>query len=294
MLPALVCLLVAALALPASAGARDKVVSADRTATNLSVFGQGLAWSRTAADGQARLVLRGFGAPADLAVAPLSGLFDPDLGQNRQGSAVVVYPRCAGVSGRNCDIYQFDLAKRRESKVAGASSRRCSEFSPAIWQGTVAFARTGPGDCAGLYVKGERGSALRLDKRVPADVDIRQGRVAYLHIPAPGKTVIRLFTIREGRSRVVITGLRAEGERTRVTSPTFAGRYLYWLFEDLRRDDFTVGRSRGQPGSALQFSDRSFPGAVDSIAVEGRALYYANGKGVHQANRPVPRFAARG
>jgi hypothetical protein len=90
----------------------------------------------------------------------------------------------------------------------------------------------------------------------------------------------------------VIAGLRSQGERTRVTSPTFGGSHLYWLFEDLRRRELTVGRSRGRRDSPLEFLNRPLRGAVDSIAVEGGRLYYANGRGVFEATDPVPRFAA--
>jgi hypothetical protein len=282
-----------ALVLPASAVARDRVVTPDRTATNPSAFGQGLLWSQ-ASGGRARLVLRGFGAPAYVPAPPrMGGLFDPDLGENAEGSVVAVYTRCAGVSGRNCDVYEWNFAQNSESKVAGASSSRCSEFAPSIWQGSVAFARTGPGDCAGLFVKGPRGAALRLDSRVPADTDIREGRVAYLHIPTPQRTVIRLFTIKEGKSRTVVSGLRAEGERTRVSSPVFGGSYLYFLFEDVRRKEFRVGRTRTRANATIQFSNRTLPRKVDSIAVDGRNVFYANGRGIFQATDPVPRFSAR-
>src|SRR6266516_3726694 len=138
----MILLVAVALALPALAAAKDRVISRDRTAANLSAFGQGLVWSRTAPDGRARLVLRGFGAPGDVNVAPLAGgLFDPDLGEDASGGIVAVYTRCAGVSGRNCDVYEFDFARDRERKVPGASSSRCSEFAPSIWQGAIAFAR---------------------------------------------------------------------------------------------------------------------------------------------------------
>jgi hypothetical protein len=118
--------------------------------------------------------------------------------------------------------------------------------------------------------------------------------VAYLHFPSPGKSVIRVFTIKEGKSRIVVSAVRAAGERTQVSSPTFAGRYLYWLLEDRRRHDFTIGRSRAGAASVIEWSDRSLRGTVDSIAVEGRKVYYSNSRGVHQATDPVPIFAARG
>jgi hypothetical protein len=284
----------AASALGAEAAARDRAISHDHTAANVSAFGQGLVWSRTGSDARAHLVLRAFGPPADAAVPPLAGgLFDPDLGEDSTGSVVAVYTRCAALSGRNCDVYQFDFSNNRESKVPGAAGSRCSEYAPSIWQGTVAFARSGPRGCNGLYVKAPRGRALRLDSRIPADTDYREGRVAYL-LAGSKRTVIRLFTIKQGRSIVVVSGLDSAGERTRVSNPTFAGRFLYFLFQDVRRKEFLVARSHAQGNSSVQFSDRTLPRRVDSIAVDGRNVYYTNGRGVFEATGPVPHFGARG
>jgi hypothetical protein len=114
-------------------------------------------------------------------------------------------------------------------------------------------------------------------------------------VPSPNRTAIRLFSFSRsgGGSRVVVAGLRARGERSRVTSPTFAGRFLFFLFEDLRRNDFLVGRSRAERRSALQFSDRKFPGFVDSIALDGRSVYYTNGRGIYRATDPGARFRTR-
>jgi hypothetical protein len=295
LVPAGIAFLLLAASLAASeAFARDRVVSSDRTATNLSAFGQGLAWSREDTGGEAHLVLQSFGAPTDVNVQPLAGgVFDPDLGQDASGATVAVYTRCAGVSGKNCDVYQYDFTRKRESKVAGASTSSCSEYAPSIWEGTVAFARSGSKRCRGLYVKGPKGAALRLNTRIPADTDIRSGRVAYLYAPDSTHTFIRVFEIRRGKSNLVIAGLRAEGERTRVSSPTFSGKYLYFLFEDQRRKQFQIGRSRAHQRSALLFSDRKLTGKPDSIALDGRAVFYTNGRGVFQANDPAPKFTAR-
>jgi hypothetical protein len=296
---ALVLASVTALAWCASALGRDASVSSDRSAANLTAFGSSLAWSREESNGRHRLVsytrLQTLGSqppPADLAVRASSSPFDPDLGVDRKGNPAVVYTRCAGVSGRNCDVYGFD--GKVESKVRGASSSRCSEFAPSIWKGIIAFARSGSRRCNGLYLKG-RGPLLRLDRRIPADTDIRGNRVAYLHAPSSRRTFIRIFSFsREGgRSHVVVAGVRAQGERTRVTYPEFSGRYIYFLFEDLRRDDFLVGRSRVESGSVLEFSQRKLPGFVDSIGVDGNTVYFTNGRGVFQASDPAPRFSAR-
>jgi hypothetical protein len=296
---ALVLISVAAMSWCASAWARDDAVSTDRSATNLTANGPALAWDREAADGKHRLVsftrvsaLLNQPPPADLAVRTSNSLFDADLGVDRRGGPAIVYTRCAGVSGRNCDVYGFD--GKVESKVRGASSSRCSEFAPSIWKGIIAFARRGSRRCNGLYLKG-RGPVLRLDRRVPADTDIRGNRIAYLHTPNANRTTIRMFTLSEmgGGSHIVVAGVRAEGERTRVTNPTFAGGRLYFLFEDLRRDDFFIGRSRGERDSTVEFSDRKLPGFVDSIAVDGATVYYSNGRGIFRASDPRPRFAAR-
>jgi hypothetical protein len=289
----------AVIALAASAWARDTAVTTDRTATNLTAFGAGLAWSREGADRRNRLVsytrvstLGSQPPPTDLAVRPADSLFDPDLGVDRKGKPAIVYTRCTALSGRNCDIYGFD--GKVESKVRGASSSHCSEFAPSIWKGVIAFARSGSKRCNGLYLKG-RGPALRLDKRVPADTDIRGNRIVYLYTPSARRTVIRIFSLSRqgGGSQIVVAGVRAEAERTRVTNPNFSGGYVYFLLEDLRRNGFLVGRSRGERQSVLEFSDRKLPGDVDSIAVDGRTVYYTNGRGVLQVNDPTPKFSPR-
>jgi hypothetical protein len=287
------------LSLVTSAWGKDTSISSDKTAANLTAYGPSLAWSREGSDGKNHLVsytrvatLLTQPPPEDLSVRASSSPFDPDLGVDRKGKPAIVYTRCAGVSGRNCDVYGFD--GKVESKVRGASSSRCSEFAPSIWKGIIAFARSGSRRCNGLYLKG-RGPLLRLDGRIPADTDIRGNRVAYLHAPSANRTVIRIFSFSSqgGQSQIVVAGLRAKGERTRVTYPEFAGRYLYFLFEDRRRNDFLVGRSRGERGSVLEFSRRTLPGFIDSIGVDGQTVYYSNGRGVFQATDPAPRFSAR-
>jgi hypothetical protein len=91
----------------------------------------------------------------------------------------------------------------------------------------------------------------------------------------------------------VITGITTKGERTRLTSPVFSGRYVYWLLEDLRRHTMTVGRSLGAANSTLEWITRRMPGRIDSMGFDGRRLMYANGRGVHEATDPVPKFSAR-
>lgn len=285
--------------LVATAWGKDKAISGDTTATNLSDGGYALVWSRESPVGIHRLVAYDLGVPLlsqpqpkDVEAPTSRSPFDPDVGVTSSGRSVVVYTRCAGVSGKNCDIYRFD--GRAESKVTGASSTRCSEFAPSIWNGIIAFGRSGSKRCNGVYLKG-RGPALRLDKRIPADTDIRGNRIAYLYTPSARRTAIRIITLSRqgGGSQLVVSGVNAEGERTRVTNPTFSGRFLYFLFEDLRRNDFLVGRIRGERQSVLEFSNRKLPGDVDSIGVDRTYIYYTNGRGVLRMDDPAPKFSPR-
>jgi hypothetical protein len=284
-----------ALVLAAPAPGADRKLTGDRTAANVSTHSGGPVWSRVGSDGQARLVQRLRGRNRDLPVAPKAGLFDPDVGTTPRGNMTVVYSRCAGLSGQGCDIWQYDGFDLKESKVRGASSATCSEFAPSVWLGSVAFARTGPGKCNGLYVV-RRGKLRKIDNRVPAETDLRGGRVAYLFIP-PGdafRSQVRVRTLRHKRSRVVVTGFAAEKESYAVSSPVLTSRYVHWLQEDRVRNDFFAGRALLARRPALEFTQRTFPRRVDSIAITRERFYYTNGRGLYLATDPPPIFATRG
>jgi hypothetical protein len=279
---------------PPASGA-DEALTRDPTAANVSTHSGQPVWSRVARDGQARLVQRVRGRNRDLPVAPKAGLFDPDVGTTPRGNFTVVYTRCVGLSGQGCDIWQYDGFDFKERKVQGASTATCSEFAPSVWLGSVAFARTGPGKCNGLYVV-RRGKLRKIDNRVPAETDLRGGRVAYLFIP-PGDTLrsqIRVRTLRHKRSRVIVTGFAAEKESYAVSSPVLTSRYIHWLQEDRVRKDFFAGRALVPRRPALEFTQRTFPGRVGSIAITRERFYYTNGKGLYLATDPPPIFAPRG
>ncbi|HZO60644.1 MAG TPA: hypothetical protein VFB51_13210 [Solirubrobacterales bacterium] len=290
-----VVLFAAALVLAAPAVGADEVLTRDRTAANVSTHSGQPVWSRVGRDGQARLVQRLRGRNRDLPVAPKAGLFDPDVGTTPRGNMTVVYSRCAGLSGQGCDIWQYDGFDLKERKVRGASTASCSEFAPSVWLGSVAFARTGPGRCNGLYVV-RRGKLRKLDVRVPADTDLRGGRVAYLYVP-PGDTFrsyLRVRNLRDKRSRLIVTGFAAERESYGISSPVLTGRYVHWLQEDRVRNDFFAGRALVGRRPVLEFTQRTFPGRVDSIAITRERFYYTNGRGLYLATDPQPIFAARG
>jgi hypothetical protein len=286
---------VAAVGAPPSARAADRVVATDPTATNVSAHNTQVVWSSLGRDGRARLVRLIRGSPRNVPVRPKDGLFDPDVGTSRRGNEVIVYTRCAGLSGQGCDVWRYDDSTRKERKVPGASSGRCSEFAPSVWLGTVAFARTGPGDCPGLYVV-RQGRLRRLEGRVPAQTDIRGSTVAYLYTRAgdPAISSVRVRSIYGSRSRRVVSGLNAERESYRVLSPELDGRFVYWLQEDRVRHQFFSGRGLARRESALEFTARTFPGRVTSIAVALGRVFYTSGPGVFEATSPELGFAPRG
>lgn len=286
--------LAAALGAAPAAHAADRLITRDPTAANVTSHGgsANVVWARVGSDGRSRLVQRIRGRNRDLPVRPKAGLFDPDIGTNAQGQRVIVYTRCAGLGGRNCDIWQYNVAERRESKVPGASTAGCSEFAPSVWIGAVAFGSSGPGRCNGLYIVRRR-TRLRLDDRVPAETDLRAHRVAYLHIPPndTSRTFLRIRGARGGKSRVVVTGFAAEGESYRVSNPVLESRWVYWLQQDQVRNEFFAGRANAIRSSVLEFTSRLFPGAVDSLAVARAGVFYTNGQGLYLATDAT--FAAR-
>jgi hypothetical protein len=280
--------LLAAIALaawPAAGAHADVAITTDRTAANVSGHHGQLVWSRVGKDGRARLVRNTGSGNEDVRVPPKSGgLFDPDTGTSHGGHQIIVYTRCAGVSGAGCDVWLYNDGTRREHKVAGASSATCSEYAPSVWIGRVAFARTGPGECPGLYVV-RRGRVRRLDTRTPSQTDLRGTRVTYL-ITAAKRTTIRVRSLYGGQSRRVVSGFAAQKESYRVTSPALDSRYVYWLQEDRIRDEFFSGRGLSARAAPLEFTAQTFPGRVDSIAVRDGLLFYANGRGVFEATNP--------
>jgi hypothetical protein len=161
-----------------------------------------------------------------------------------------------------------------------------------VWIGTVAFGRSGPGRCNGLYVA-RRGRATRLDDRVPAETDLRAHRVAYLHIPPndTSRSFLRIRGARGGKSRVVVTGFAAEGESYRISNPVLESHSVYWLQQDQVRNEFFAGRANAIRSSVLEFTSRLFPGAVDSLAVARAGVFYTNGQGLYLATDAT--FSAR-
>ena len=227
---------------------------------------------------------------------PKAGLFDPDLGTNAQGHRVIVYTRCAGLSGqqlRRLAVRRGATAASR--KVPGASTAGCSEFAPVGLdrRGRVRAQRAG--EVQRPLHRAAR-TRLRLDERVPAETDLRAHRVAYLHIP-PGdttRTFVRVRGARGGKSRVVVTGFAAEGESYRVSNPILDSRYVYWLQQDQIRNEFFAGRANAirQLGARVHATACSRARSTRSRS-PARGIFYTNGQGLYLATDP-PRRSPRG
>ena len=90
---------------------------------------------------------------------------------------------------------------------------------------------------------------------------------------------------------MVVTGFAAEGESYRVSNPILDSRYVYWLQQDQIRNEFFAGRANAIRSSVLEFTNRLFPGTVNSLAVARAGIFYTNGQGLYLATDAT--FAAR-
>jgi hypothetical protein len=169
--------------LGAAPGARgDVTIATVANETPVSFFAGRLAWSAfdPARNGYV-LMTQAAGSTSVVPVKPRGVPFDADLGPDEQGDTVAVYSRCgqepAGRAipqwrtGRGCDIFKFNFATGRETRVAAANGARSSEFLPTIWATRIAFARVyerrkgKAGDRAYLYARSVlgAGSSVRLE-----------------------------------------------------------------------------------------------------------------------------------
>jgi hypothetical protein len=167
----ILCVLLTATAVPSSAGADDVVASLTR-GTPISAFGGALAWSYydAATDRYALVVQRG-GRSERAPVANAGRPFDVSLGPDVHGRVVGLYTRCRRAT-TGCDVYRYDVASRRERKVAAVSSPDMDEAWPAQWRDRVTFVRR-----ARTYVmsgydhrpdpRGKRGGGVLMDCDVP-------------------------------------------------------------------------------------------------------------------------------
>jgi hypothetical protein len=219
----LVSVSLAAFMLPAAQAAADEVIGTVTRPTPVSAHAGRIVWSAYEPAQQAFfLTQRIGGVTSRMPVRPRSVPFDADLGPDVNGETVAAYSRCAREPrprdprignviaqmpdwsrGRGCDLYRFDFATGRETRIATANSPGASEFLPSVWKATVAFARVYErkrglkGERAYLYARPIAGAARsrrliagsRSDLRFCTAVRPRR----CTRIVEPGPTALDLF-----------------------------------------------------------------------------------------------------
>lgn len=240
---------------------------------------------------------------SDAPVASSDHPFDPDLGPAGRGRVVAVYERCRK-GFRSCDLYRLDVASGRERKVRAVSTRGGSEFGASVWGERYAFVRESRSR-EGLFTA-TRGRVRFLTGSDVLETDVRRRTIALAtySVGTVDFTGIYLHRVRSrgrGRSCLVDRGDQGGDGGTALNSPVLDGDYLYW--HDFTANPGIVERvARAPLASAcdrrprIQFSDRTLPVGVDSIAVDRGAVYYTQGDyvdatGVYMADSPPPHFA---
>lgn len=140
-------------AVPAPAAAATRLAVVDE-ATPLRTWSGTTATSvRDGATGAYRLaLLQDDGTLTPLPVAPRAVPFDADVGPGPDGTAAIVYSRCAreaqGSLGRpaGCSLQLFDPRDGVERRLATTDSPVASETTPTIWRDRIAWVRTLDGD----------------------------------------------------------------------------------------------------------------------------------------------------
>jgi hypothetical protein len=270
----------------------DTVISKDPTASDVTAYGDALAWSRKEAPKRFRLVQSVHGNVKDAPITPSGRNYNPDLGPSPGSTTLAVYVRCEPSGSSSCDVYELDLRGGAERKLDEISSFDRPESAPSTWRGNYAFGRLKLGSArdsgSGLFVE-RAGRVGKIDDRRPAGTDIDSRSVVFLDDHA-GKDA-------KGRE---ILAMPAAGGRAcslasgQVFSPAIDGGYAYWL-EELRAGEFRIARAKLPHGRCavepdVALSKRPLRGRAQSIAVAGGRFYYTNGTGVLRADHPVPRF----
>jgi hypothetical protein len=257
------------------------------------------------------LVTRFDGVTSEVPVEPRVVPFDVDLGPDRDGRTVAAYSRCRReppprrnpaignvftqlpdwARGRGCDLYKFDFANGRVTRITAANSPGASEFLPSIWKDRVAFARVyerkrgRAGERPYLYARSLRSSrrSLRLPAGTrstsrycsgrprrcrllvepgPTALDLRGRRLALVWDSGASdgpSSSLYLERIRSRRATKLLVSrfISGDTQAAEIVSPAIADGQLYWTLAEYGHN--TRNRLfRSQP-STLELSEASLP-----------------------------------
>ncbi len=299
-------------ALPCAPALADVQLSSENTA-RVTAYGGVQAWLRQDRSGGRqvfRLVLRRNGAVAD---APIGRFVDNptvDLGPGAApGSVLADYTRCSGeLFSRRCSIYELDVASGRERRVSALASRRASAVAPSTWAGRYAFGRTPLGLSSrthgshryGLF--SGKGRAARIGSDIPSTTDVDAGAIAYDGGAGDGRGFTRSqIRVRRlhGKANCVIDRRTERFDHPTdddtVTTPVLAGGYVYWVLHGSLGTSPVRIRRLPVPGAGcrlgqVEAAGVELPPVTTGFAVDGAKMYYANSRGVFEAD--LPAFAA--
>ena len=256
-------------------------------------------WSRVASGRpRAPRLQRVRGAqPRPARARPKAGLFDPDVGHDAaRATSSSSTPAAPASPAQAATSAQYDGFALQGAQGAGrVEPRRCSEFAPSVWLGSVAFARTGPGQVQRPVRRAPRAScASSTPASRPTPTCAAAASPTCSSRPAT-RSAARSGCARcaTSGSRVVVTGFAAEGESYAVIEPG-ARRPLHLLA--LRRTacatSSSPGAARSPPAAGARVHAAHVPGArrLDRDRRRER-FYYTNGRGVYLATDPPPIFA---
>jgi hypothetical protein len=289
--------LVAALLLAPAAARADINVADVAGPTKVNAYGGRAVWSAFDASTQEnRLMTRvGDGPVEAVPIAPTPHPFEADLGPAPDGHIVAVYPRCEP----GCDIFEFDFASGRESKVPGASSARFDEFPATIFKSRIAFARrpsSRPGQIVldlrlidggrsralaggatrNCFGSGRRRTCERVERIDVADLQLSASRLAFVWTRTKGDGRQReVYSSKLGAAPKVVarssSGALSDGQ---LFTPSYAGDWLYFGFSRFGDGPTRSRYVRARLGSG-RLEDAVAPPLLTAVAVDGARTYYA-------------------
>jgi hypothetical protein len=295
---------VSLLSVATPAQASDEVLGLTPGAARVSAYGGWVVFSSATGTGAWTLRTWRDGVFADLAgVAAGDVPFDADVGPDAAGFPTVVYSRC-GVKPtvdkppRGCDLFAVRLGEGIERRLS-ASTRRFSEFAPAIWGKKLAFGQQARRQRkADIVIVRGRTRLARIGPRTfpkccrtrttrewPRQTDLGSRAVAYRWILSGRDAFLGygeelwISGLAGSRARLAQSGWSSGAcGGSRVFSPNVVGRsvlYGYWSddcgdgSESLRQFELST-RRRTQ-------ADLPGPGVVLSAARDGGDVYWLRG-----------------
>jgi hypothetical protein len=286
----------------AASASADVRITTDDTGT-ITAYGGVQAWLHRGYDGRTffRLVVRSNGVTSNAPNKLFRTNPEIDLGPGTTpGSVVAVYTRCTGgVFDQRCSVYELDLASGHERKVPGLSTRHASAKASTVWGGAygfgrdpIGFGRTRASKRFGLFAG--RTHARRLGSRIPASADMDATTIAY-RTGRGTTTEIRIHRL-NGRSDCLVARRHEDLHHPRndntVTSPVLSGGYVYWILHGSLGTSPARVRRVPVPGpdcrhAPIEAAAVDLPPVTDGLAVDGTKLYYANSRGVFEADLPA-------